>query len=60
MIRTVCVNLHLTDSDSICSLYREIMKIPCLVKYDKKKNELLVTCQDKYIALVEKVVAKYV
>ena len=59
-IKSICVNLKKTDSDSICSIYKALMKIPCLVKYDRKNNELLVTCQEKYLVYVEKVVARYV
>lgn len=59
-VKTLCVNLDRVDSDSVCSLYNELRKIPCLFKYSKEKNEFLVTAQERYMARIERVVAQYV
>ena len=60
MVKTICVNLALTDSDALCSIYKALCKLPCLFKYDTKRNELLITAQPHILAVAEKVVAKYV
>ena len=60
MVKSICVNLAHTDSDSFCSIYKALCKLPCMFKYDTKRNELLITAQPQVLAAVEKVVAKYV
>lgn len=60
MVKSICVNLALTDSDALCSIYKELCKIPCMFKYDSKRNELLITAQPHNLARAEKVVARYV
>lgn len=59
-VKTLCVHLNLVDSDTVCTIYNQLYKLPCLFKYDAKKNELLITAQPHILALAEKVVAKYV
>ena len=43
MVKTICVNLHLADSDTLCSIYHELYKLPCMIKYNYTKNELMIT-----------------
>ena len=60
MVKSICVNLAHTDSDTICTLYKRLGELPCMFKYDPKRNEMLITAQPHILALAEKVVAKYV
>jgi hypothetical protein len=60
MVKSICVNLAHTDSDTLCSIHKELCKLPCMFKYEPKKNELLITAQPHILAKAEKVVAKYV
>jgi hypothetical protein len=60
MVKSICVNLAHTDSDALCSIHKALCKLPCMFKYDTKRNELLITAQPRILAIAEKVVAKYV
>ncbi len=58
--KTIYVNLAMTDSDTVCTLYNKLYRLPCVCKYDHKKNELSITAQPLILKLAEKVVAQYV
>ena len=60
MVKSICVNLAHTDSDSLCSIHKALCKFPCMFRYDTKRNELLITAQPHILAAVKKEVAKYV
>lgn len=60
MVKSICVNLAHTDSDSLCSIHKALCKFPCMFNYNTKRNELLITAQPHILATIEKVVAKYV
>lgn len=60
MVKSIRVNLTLTDSDSLCSIHKALCKLPCMFKYNTKRNELLITAQPHILAIAKKVVAKYV
>ena len=59
-VKTLCISTHYIDSDALGSLYCELKKIPVLIKHDRKREELVLTCNERYIVAVEKAVARYV
>lgn len=59
-VKILCISTHNIDPEALGSLHCELKKFPIFIKHDRKREELTITCNDRYIVAVEKVVAKYV
>ena len=59
-VKILCISTHNIDPEALGSLYCELKKLPVLIKHDRKREELVLTCNERYIVAVEKAVAKYV
>ena len=59
-VKILYISIRNIDFEALGSLYCELKKIPVLVKHDRKREELILTCNERYIIAVKKVVAKYV
>ena len=59
-VKTLTVKMAMVDTDTICTLYKALGKLPCMLKYDHIKNELRITAQPHILLIAKKVVAKYV
>ena len=59
-VKTLTVKMTMVDTDTICTLYKILGKLPCMIKYDHIKNELRITAQPLILLIAKKVVAKHV